>query len=203
LQSRHIWLHYRDWLILRCSDAKLTMQKIVLIFLLCFLLIRTFGQNQKKVAGYFLAQYNKTIYDRTLGNNPSGVGLGLQTFFNNKTRFKPTIELTGDIYLEDDKVLRLNPDGTIPTKNNDVRGMVSIFIGSSYLLAQNIYLSFVAGPGFINGQTLLSIKPSFGFYFSKNQRWTGKISYINIFNRDKTTKEDFGSISFAIGVKLF
>jgi hypothetical protein len=49
----------------------------------------------------------------------------------------------------------------------------------------------------------MGVKPSFGFYFSKNQRWTGKVSYINVFNRDKTTKEDFGSISLAIGLKLF
>jgi hypothetical protein len=179
------------------------MQKIIPTFLLCFLLAQTFGQIQKKVTTYLLRQYNKTIYDRTIGNNPWSIGLGLQTFFINKTKFKPTIELTGDIYLENDKVLRLNPDGTILTTSNDVRGMVNLFGGSSYHLTQNVYLSLVAGPSFISGQTLLGIKPSFGFYFSKNQGWTGKISYINIFNRDKATKEDFGSTSFAIGVKLF
>lgn len=81
--------------------------------------------------------------------------------------------------------------------------MVNLFIGSSFQPTQNFFLLFVAGPGFINGQTLFGIKPSIGFYFSKNQRWTGKLSYINIFNQDKVTKEDFGTISFAIGVKLF
>ena len=176
------------------------MQKIIPAFLSCFLLIQTFGQTQKKAATYLLAQYNKTIYDRTLGNNPSGVGLGFQTFFNNKTKFKPTIELTGDIYLEDDKIFRTDINGT-PV--SEVPGMVDLFIGSSFHPTQNIYLSFVAGPGFIGSQILLGIKPSVGFYFSKNQRWTGKLSYINIFNQDKVTKEDFGTISFAIGVKLF
>jgi len=91
----------------------------------------------------------------------------------------------------------------MPTKNNDVGGMVDLFVGTSFHPTKNIYLSFTAGPSFINERILLGIKPSFGFYFSKNQRWTGKISYINIFNRDEITKEDFGSISFAIGVKLF
>ena len=148
-------------------------------------------------------QYNKTIYDWTKGNNPWGIGFGLQTFLNTKTKFKPTIELTGDIYLEDDKVLRLNPEGSVPTNYNDVRGMVNLFVGTSYNPTQDIYVSFVAGPSFINGQTLLGIKPSFGFYFSKSQKWTGKISYINIFNRDKPTKKDFGSLSLAIGLKLF
>lgn len=176
------------------------MQKIITTFFLCFILIKTFGQTQKKVTTYLFTQYNKTLYDQTTGNNPWGVGLGLQTFFNNKTNFKPAIELTGDIYLEDDKVLRLSPDGTI---YNDVRGMVNLFVGSSFHPTKSVYLIFAGGPSFIGGQTLLGIKPSFGFYFSKSQKWTGKISYINIFNREKATKEDFGSLSLAIGLKLF
>jgi hypothetical protein len=172
-------------------------------FLLCFLLTQTFGQTQRKVSTYLLTQYNNTIYDRTKGNNPWGIGLGLQSFFNNKTKFKPTIELTGDIYLEDDKVLRLNPDGSVPTNYNDVRGMINLFFGTSFNPTRNIYFSVIAGPSFISGHTMIGIKPSFGFYFSKSQRWTGKISYINIFNRDKTTKEDFGSLCLAVGLKLF
>jgi len=176
------------------------MKKFIPTILFCFLLTQTFGQTQKRISTYLLGQYNKTIYDRTLGNNPWGIGLGLQTFFNNETKFKPTIELSGNIYLQDDKVKRTNSDGS---EINDVRGMVNLFVGTSFNPTQNIYFSFVGGPSFISGQTFLGIKPSFGFYFSKSQKWTGKISYLNIFNRDKTTKEDFGSLSLAIGLKLF
>ncbi len=176
------------------------MKKLIPTFLFCFLLTQLFGQTQKKISTYLLAQYNKTIYGATLGNNPSGIGLGLQTFLNNKTKFKPTIEITGDIYLENDKVYRTDLNGT---PLNDVPSMVNLFIGSSFEPTQNFFLSFVAGPSFISGQTLFGIKPSIGFYFSKNQRWIGKLSYINIFNQDKVTNKDFGTISFAIGVKLF
>jgi hypothetical protein len=84
-----------------------------------------------------------------------------------------------------------------------VRGMINLFLGSSFHPTQNVYLSFLAGPSFISGQTLLGIKPSIGFYFSKAQKWTGKVSYINIFNRTKITKDDFGSLSVAVGLKLF
>jgi hypothetical protein len=176
------------------------MKKIISLFIFCFILTQAFGQTQRKVTTYLLTQYNKTIYDKTLDNNPWGIGLGLQTFFNNKTKFKPTVELTGDIYLLDDKVFRMNSDGT---EIKSVHAMINLFLGTSFTPTQNIYLSFLAGPSFISGQTLLGIKPSLGFYFSKKQRWIGKVSYINVFNRDKTPAEDFGSISFSIGVRLF
>jgi len=164
---------------------------------------QSFGQAQRKASTFLFAQYNSTLYDYTKGNNPWGIGLGLQTFLSNKTKFKPTIELTGDIYPEDDKTLRSNPDGTFPENGNDVRGMVNLFAGASFHPTQGIYLSFIAGPSFISGKTLLGIKPSFGFYFSKNQKWTGKIAYINVFNRTKIINQDFGSLSVAIGLKLF
>lgn len=180
-----------------------SMQKVITTFLLCFILTQTFGQTQRKVSTYLLTQYNNTLYDYTIGNNPWGIGLGLQTFLNNKTKFKPTIELTGDIYLEDDKVFRLNPDGSVPKNDNSVSSMVNLFLGSSFHPTQSVYLSLLVGPSFISGQTLFGIKPSFGFYFSKTQRWTGKISYINVFDRTRITKDDFGSLSLAVGLKLF
>ena len=176
------------------------MKKIISPLLFSFFLTQAFGQAQKKLTTYLSIQYNNTISDKTMGNNPWGAGLGVQTFFNNKSKFKPTIELTCDIYLEDDKVFRVNTDGT---PINDVRGMINLFVGSSFHPATNIYLSLVAGPSFVSGQTLAGIKPSLGFYFSKNQKWTGKISYINIFNRGNLIKQDFRSLSFSVGLKLF
>ncbi len=179
------------------------MPKLLTLFLTLFTFTHVFGQPQRRVSTYLLTQYNSTLYDYTKGNNPWGIGLGLEAFYNNKTKFKPTIELTGDIYLEDDKVFRSNPDGIIPNKDNSVSSMVNLFAGSSFHPAKGIFMSLVGGPSFISGQTLFGIKPSFGFYFSKNKRWVGKVSYINIFNRTKAINEDFGSLSLAIGVKLF
>ena len=164
------------------------------------MLIHVFAQSQKKVSGYLSGQYNHTIYDRTRPNNPWGMGLGMQLFFNSSVHLKPTVDLTGDAYLENDKVLRLNPDGT-PTSG--IEGMVNLFAGLAFHPAGKFYVSVVAGPSIINGRALLGIKPSLGFYFSGNQNWMGKISFINVFNRDETTKEDFGSIGFSLGVRLF
>ena len=179
------------------------MQKIITSILFIFIMAKVFSQSQRKVSAYLETQYNYTLYDYTANNNPWGIGLGLQGYFNNKTKFKPTIELTGDLYLEDDKVLRLNPDGSIPESGSSIETMVNFFAGTSFHPNDHMYVSFVAGPSFIGEQTLLGIKPSFGFYFSKNQRWTGKVSYINIFKRAKIAQEDFGSVSLAVGFKLF
>jgi hypothetical protein len=180
------------------------MYKIISAFLACIILTPTIGQTSKKISTYLQTQYNQTLYDRTSGNNPWSVGLGLQAFLNTRTKFKPTIELTADGSLEDDKVLRLTSDNK-PV--NDARGVINLFAGSSFLPTKNFYLSFALGPSFINNNTYLGIKPSVGFYFLKRQRMTARISYINIFNRElnyqETKKDDFGSISFAFGVRLF
>ena len=179
------------------------MRNAVIVLLCCFATTQIFGQKQRTVSTYLLANYNHTLYDYTIGNNPWGMGLGLQTFFNTKSKFKPLIELTGNLYLEDDRVLKLNPDGSIPQNDNTVRSIVKFFGVFSFHPTQSIYVSLLAGPSFINGRTLLGVKPAFGFNFSKTQRWIGNISYINVFNRDNTTKESFGTISFTIGLKLF
>jgi hypothetical protein len=179
------------------------MQKLITTFLFCFILTQSFSQTQRNVSTYLLAQYNHTIYDYTTGNNPWGIGLGLQTFFNNKSKLRATIELTGDLYFVNDKVFRSNPDGTFPANGNEVGGMVNLFAGLSLHPTQSVYLSIIGGPSFISGQPYFGIKPSAGFYFSKNQRWMGKVSYINVFDRTKIVNEDFGSLSLAIGLKLF
>jgi len=176
------------------------MKIFTAILLWMFSLIQVYGQSQRNISTYILAQYTKTIRDATLGNNPWGIGLGFQSFLNNKTKFKPTIELTGDIYLHDDKVFRSDSTGTAL---KDVGGMTNLFIGSSFNPTKNMYVSFVAGPSFLGGQTLLGIKPSFGIYFSKKQILNGKISFINIFNRGKIIKENFTSWSISFGVKIF
>ena len=150
---------------------------------------------------YLQGQFNNTLYDVTKGNNPWGMGLGLQFFFNNLETLKPTFDLTADAYLEDDKVYRLYSDGT---PINELGGMINVFAGASFHPIKTVFLSFVAGPSFISGQkALFGIKPSAGFYFSQNKKWTGKVSYINVYSRDERTKGDFGSMSFSLGLKVF
>jgi hypothetical protein len=176
------------------------MLKSIFTVFLCIISTQSYCQKERNFSTYLHTQYNKTIYDRTLGNNPWGIGLGIQAFLINHSKFRPTIELTADNYLEDDKVLRLNQDST---HIDDVGGMINVFAGASYHPSRKIFFSLVMGTSFVGGQTLLGIKPTFGFYFTQSQKWTGKISFINVFNRDEPTKDDFGSISLSIGLKIF
>ena len=183
-----------------CHTNNSPMQKATALFLAFVSLASAFGQTSKKVVGYLSTQYNKTIYDRTLGNNPWSIGLGLQSFFNNNLKLKATVDLTADAYLEDDKVLRTNSDST---PISDVGGMINFFMGVSYHPIKVIYLSVVAGPSLVSGKVLLGLKPSLGFYFSQNQKWGGILYFINVFNRDKKTNEDFGSIGLSVYTRLF
>ena len=94
------------------------MRKFITTLLFSFILFHGLAQTQKKVSLYLLGQYNKTLYDITKGNNISGFGTGCQLFFNVSPVFKPTIEVTGDAYLLNDKVYRKYLDGTpIPITN--------------------------------------------------------------------------------------
>ena len=123
---------------------------------------------------------------------------------NNKTRIKPLIDVTADGAIEDDDVLKLSSDGK-SVDNADA--VINLFAGTSFQPVKQIYLSVALGPSFISGTTYFGIKPSVGFYFSKSQKLTVRVSYINIFNREfnyeETKKVDFGSISFSVGIKLF
>jgi len=197
-------VHARDatFLFKQLSASKpLHMRKCLIPIFLFFISAKVVAQSQKKITTYFLVQYNKTIYDETLGNNPWGAGLGLQAFFNNKTKFRPTIDVTVDGYLEDDKLMHLTEDN-IPI-HDDLGSVVNIFLGSSYQLTRGTYLSFSTGPSFSNGRTLPGIKPAFGFYFLNKQRMTGKFSFTHIFNREELTKADFGTLNLSLGIKIF
>jgi hypothetical protein len=175
------------------------MQQFITTFLVCLVLTQAIGQTQRKVSGYLQAQFNHTLYDITLSNNSLGFGFGLQAYLNNSSKVRPTIDFTADVY-GGTKVQWLYPDGT-PIEA--VEGMLNLFAGASYQPATRVYLSFVAGPSFSTGRTVLGIKPSIGVYFSRTQRVTAKVSYINVFNRDKRTKDDFGAVSFSLGVRLY
>lgn len=186
------------------------MNKALVIFLICFAFTQlSYGQTDRKVAVYLQGHYNKTRSDITLGNNPGGFGVGVQVFYPQNTKFRLTGEVTLSAYLLDDKVGRsygyddYDNWEQIPTVN----GMTNVFVGGAYYPINALSVSVMSGLSSMNvdngRQNRFGIKPAINFHFSKNQRWIAAVSYINIFNRDPVTKQDFNSLSFSLGVRLF
>ena len=175
------------------------MQNISATVFFLFITLCCYSQ-ARKVRVQLNAQFTQTLFDRTLGNNPWSVGVGLQGDLIHESKFNPTVDLTADIYLADNKVQVVNPD---ETSADDLGGVVNMFAGLSYSRKKKIYYALVFGPSFSNGDAYLGAKTSLAFYFTEAQRLSGKISFINIFNRDKYFHKDFGSVSFTLGYKLY
>ena len=176
----------------------MSMKKFLLTLSSCLLLVAAFAQKERRISTYASTQFNATLYDINARNNPWGIGLGLQSLVNNRMRFKPALEITGDVYLAGTKDLFL-----VEGRDVAVTGMVNLFAGAQFKATERTYLSLLMGPSFVNGHACFGLKPAVGFYFSKNKRWTGKIAFINIFNREPSIDRDFGSLSLSVGLKLF
>ena len=176
------------------------MKKIIISLLLSFILIKTMGQSQKIISLYLSGQYHHTLYDRMKSENPLGFGLGSQLFFRNTARLKPMLDISAEAFPSISKVLFLNPDGT---SIDNIGIVANLFAGVSYYPIRQVYVAFSAGPGIANGNILLGVRPSLGFYFSPKQKCMGRISFTNIFHRDRYTQQDLGLLSFSLGIKLF
>jgi hypothetical protein len=176
------------------------IKNLIWPFLGCLIISDCFCQKQHKISSFIEGQYFNTIYDKTLGNNPWGIGIGIQTFLNNNSLIHPVIEISAVTYLENDKVLRLNPNGS---EIENINSMVTLFAGAGIHSGQLINFSILTGPAVINSSIYLGVKPAICVNLSKKQKTIATISYINVFNRIKNLNSDFGSISVSLGLKLF
>jgi hypothetical protein len=157
------------------------------------------AQKQRLVNVYLQGQLNWPRYDISKVNNNAGFGLGAQAFLHTKSKFNATLELTADKYWGKKVLLgyRTSPFGAIPS----VDGMVSLFAGTTWNPSKIFYMGIAAGPSFINGNVHAGFKPAIGL-FSRNQRWTTRLSFIHLVNRYMRTKDDFGAASFSIGYRV-
>lgn len=176
------------------------IKKIFLTGKLLLLIVICNAQSPKKTEGFIQLQYNQTLYDRTIRNNPWGMGTGAFFLLQSKTAFRAMAECTADYIFMDDKVLRLNTDGTpLPV----VRGTVNLFAGFTIQPARSWMFSLTGGPSFISGGVRAGLKPSVGIFFSSKHQWVGRLSYCNIFNREKVSGKDFGVLTLSVGLKIF
>jgi hypothetical protein len=174
------------------------MRYLFLLFLVSSL--PTFGQQHRLLSGYVTFQYTHTLKDVTKGNNPWGMGTGLQIFFNINQWFRPAVDLTSDLYLENDKTLRVAANGE---HFEQVTTISKILAGPSLQLGTYANVGFVAGAAFVNREALLAIKPSLTIFPTKRQTVFFKGSHITVFNRGNVIKENFVSWSVGVGLKVF
>lgn len=175
------------------------MKKLIIYVFTLLLCMNLFAQKEKKTLLFIQPSFSQTLADRTKGNNIYGIGLGLQWTIQTKTKFSPTMNVTDNFIFLDDKVYRTNSNGT---QMKSIQNVFKLFIGTNYDLTKHLYLSFLAGPGFINEEILLGISPSLGFYISKTKRFTTNISYTNILNRNSGEKENYISLNFSTGLRI-
>lgn len=60
--------------------------RIIFILFSCLLSNFTFAQKNsdpenKNLSTYIMGQYNHFVFERAINNDPSGVGIGIETFF--------------------------------------------------------------------------------------------------------------------------
>lgn len=158
----------------------------------------THGQNNHKISTFLSFQGNATLYDRTITNNVSGFGFGFQTIIHTKIWIKPTIEINGDFFAGTKEGYLSAAGEFIDGKS----GVASIYIGPFFQPIEKVFLTTTFGPSFYNGKIYVGIRPSIGFYPSKKKRWFAKGSFTNIFQHDDISNENFGYVSFALGLKL-
>jgi hypothetical protein len=180
------------------------MRKFITFSTLLISFCQLSAQKQRLVNVYLQGQLNWTRYDITKVNNNTGFGLGAQAFLHTKSKFNATLELTADKYWGK-KVLLVYRTSSLAWGNKDiipsVDGMVNLFAGTTWNPSKIFYMGIAAGPSFINGNVHAGFKPAIGL-FSRNQRWTTRLSFIHLVNRDLRTKEDFGAASFSIGYRV-
>lgn len=174
--------------------------KSILTALFPFLMASAIGQSSQKVSIFLNGQINTSIYSAGIRNGVTGPGFGLQTFINTKSKFKPMADLTVDILINSNTVYFEQDERLVFAEGT----MVNLFAGVSYHPNQRIFFSLAGGPTLYDGKrTILGTKGSFGFYFSKNQRWMGKFSAIYLFNQEPVTKDDLGLVSAGVGLRLY
>lgn len=169
------------------------------IVLAIFFVTNCYCQNNRKLSAFLSFQGNKTSYDRTITNNNGGMGFGLQTNLNTKTRVKPTLEINADLFAGT-KELYLTADfKPIDAKS----GVLGIYTGPLFEPMKRLFIAATFGASIYNNQAHFGVRPSVGLYSSKRKNCAVKISFTNIYQRDDISNESFGYFSFALAVKLF
>ena len=77
----------------------------------------------------------------------------------------------------------------------------TVFVGMSYPVFRNFYISMEAGPAFINSDVYLGIKPGVRYFLDMEQRISVALSLTHIFEADHSDDGVFWICQFRIDLQ--
>jgi hypothetical protein len=168
---------------------------------LLFLLftVAAFGQKRNAIDGYLSFLYNKTTNDRTITNNRSGFGFGMEIIGNTGNKFRPVVQLNSNLFFGTKELYTDLEDKVI-----DSKGSVTTLFGGGRIEAGNkAFGSLTVGAAFYNKQAYFGLRPLIGIYTSATKKVSAQVSYTTIFQRDEISNQSFGFLSISLGLQLF
>jgi hypothetical protein len=173
------------------------MRNLFLLLTCTLLSLQLTGQSHHKISIYAKMEANYILYDEAMGNTP-GFGTGVEIDINLKSGLRLYLDLNCDFFPTN--ALETFVDGVELEKKKTVP---SIFIGTSYPVFRNFYISLEAGPTFINSDVYLGIKPSISYFLDKKQRMSVSLSLSHIVEADHSDDGSFGYANLGLVFRVF
>lgn len=175
------------------------MKKLSTIFFFVLGSLAINAQKKQLLTGYFSAGANIMAYDRFISYTHSGVGAGLQVYYNSKHTLKPQLDISGNLF-SSNKILFVLDDGQTTGPKQFV---LTTFAGFVYTPVKYMEIAVTAGPSFVENNVYAGVKPGIGYYFGKKKIVKANASLTHIFERDVFSKKNSGFITIGCAVKIF
>lgn len=190
---------YHSFFTCRCILNKLNgnFARAFFILITSLFFFKTDAQSPYRFSVFLAPGTSITKTDITKSDNPWAFDLTVKTYWNLPGRFKPSLSISGDLYLDSDKLGYLYPNNQeIPT----VSAASYILPGLAFQVYQSLYVEVSGGPAFINRQVYGTLEGGITLLFPQNQRWRFALSYVQVNQREG---QQFRSIKYTIGLRLF
>lgn len=154
------------------------------------------GQSIKVISVYLKTQINYRFYDPY--GKGAGFGNGIEIEGNFHSKFKPILGFNWDLYAEA-KVFKTENGKPLYSKAS----VPALFFGGSFHPVNRLFFSFEAGPAFMNSRVYTVVKPGMGFYFDKDQRFRGSLTFTHIFKSYESVNDASGYLSLGFALRVF
>lgn len=184
--------------------------KMILILLLLVLTHSATAQNKTGLSVYAGLHNSITAEDPTKHNNPWGLGIFTAGYVNTGGFVRPTIEITAEKFIADNKVgVHDGFDGIVPR----IDAMVTVLGGGAILFEKFLSAGFLIGPallkadegktGFPTNKRLLIIKPYIDVTPGKG-KLSFRVGYVKGSSRfESVSPTRYKAVTLGVGVRLF